>query len=77
MGGYTHGCYTFRKLVSIATDQINLRVKHLVNTNEGGTHNIPVCVFEDQLQIIESVQMKLQNVCYVVATFFGDPGNGK
>lgn len=77
VGGYTHGCYTFRKLVSIATDQINLRVKHLVNTNEGGAHNIPVCVLEGQLQIIESVQMKLQNVCYVVAAFFGEPGNGK
>src|SRR5699024_4088893 len=65
----THGRNALSNQVCPAAYFVNLWIQHFVNRNELWSHNIPVCVFERQMEIVERVETHLENICYSVAVF--------
>src|SRR5699024_469644 len=50
----------FGDFVCVAATQFNLWVKHLMNSNEVWSHNVPVGVLQNQVQVIVIIQTSLQ-----------------
>src|SRR5699024_10407040 len=52
--------YTFSDFVCVAAIQFNLWVKHLMNSNEVCSHNVPVDMLHNQMKVIIIIQTSLQ-----------------
>src|SRR5699024_7028311 len=52
--------YALSDFVCVATNQFNLWVKHLMNSNEVWSHNVPVGMLQNQMQIVVVIQTSLQ-----------------
>ena len=68
----------FRDLVGVATDQFDLRVDHLVHSDEVRTHHIPVHMFEgSEVQVVAGAQLTAATVRPPGRPNVGQSGNGE
>ncbi|SKT74563.1 Uncharacterised protein [Mycobacteroides abscessus subsp. abscessus] len=67
----------FGHRVRIPPDELDLRIEHLVHSNEVGPHNIPMHVLEGQMQIVVRTQLALQEIGDLAALGVGQAGDGE
>ena len=58
-------------------DKFHLRVDHLVDADEVGTHHVPADVFEGEMQVVVGAQLLLQQVGHRTSVLSGHSGNGE
>jgi hypothetical protein len=63
-------------LVGVATDQLDLRVDHLVDAAEVRTHHVPVHMLERQVQIVVGAESPLQQLRELRRALLGQSRDG-